>query len=112
LRAALRKGDKSLLGVVLNVLLAWPECAFRDEMVRHPHTRAQLAYQPAVFRDGEVMPKEARLIELAREEKRRGAGCWLHGLYRHARYLGAAEEPADPAGLKVAVLRRRWRPQT
>lgn len=106
LRAALRKGDKSLLGVVLNVLLAWPECAFRDELVRHPHSRAQLAYQPAVFRDGEVMPKEARLIELAREQKRRGRRVLAYTVYTGTRDTSVRlKSLLTQAGLKVAVLR-------
>jgi len=72
LREALRKGDKSLLGVVLNVLLAWPDCCFRDEKVVHPHKRHQLAYVPAQFGETEAMPKERQLVELCKSEKARG----------------------------------------
>jgi hypothetical protein len=32
----------SLLGVVLNVLLAWPDTCFRDELVRHPRTKQHI----------------------------------------------------------------------
>lgn len=39
LKQALKKRDNTLLGVVLNALLAWPECCFRAETVKHPpHT--------------------------------------------------------------------------
>jgi hypothetical protein len=48
LNDSLRAGDHSLLGVVLNVLLAWPDCAFRDENVYHPHKRIMLASATAV----------------------------------------------------------------
>ena len=51
-------GDVTLLGVVLQVLLAWPDCCFRDELVRHPRTRGQLfAHQRAVFADDEITPR-------------------------------------------------------
>jgi hypothetical protein len=40
MKAALAKGDKTLSGVVLNELLAWPDCAFRDEAVKHPRHHA------------------------------------------------------------------------
>jgi hypothetical protein len=46
---SLRAGDHSLLGVVLNVLLAWPDCAFRDENVYHPPLRVLLATAPPVY---------------------------------------------------------------
>jgi hypothetical protein len=72
LKEALRKGDKSLLGVVLNTLLAWPDGCFREEVVKHPRTRALLAFVPSVLEEMEPSPKEAELIRLCREEKARG----------------------------------------
>ncbi|EMP0374335.1 DEAD/DEAH box helicase [Pseudomonas aeruginosa] len=39
LKQALARRDTTLLGVVLNVLLAWPDCCFRSETVVHPRTR-------------------------------------------------------------------------
>src|SRR5690606_4511390 len=69
LREALRKRDTSLLGVVLNVLLAWADCCFRAETVYHPRTRQVLAFTPAQFNELEIMPKERELIEICRQEK-------------------------------------------
>src|SRR3546814_7753521 len=43
LKQALAKRDTTLLGVVLIVLLAWPDCCFRSETVVHPRTRNTLA---------------------------------------------------------------------
>ncbi|WP_061291939.1 DEAD/DEAH box helicase family protein, partial [Azotobacter vinelandii] len=63
LRQALARRDTTLLGVVLNVLLAWPDCCFRPEVVKHPRTRDTLASVPAVFGDEELMPKEQALLE-------------------------------------------------
>lgn len=112
LRAALRKRDKSLLGVVLNALLAWPECAFRDERVRHPRTREQLAYQPALFGEGEAMPKEAWLIDKAREQKRRGRRLLAYTVYTGTRDTSVRlKRLLSEAGLKVAVLRAQVKPE-
>ncbi|MFX6254407.1 DEAD/DEAH box helicase, partial [Acinetobacter baumannii] len=68
LRRALRLGDNSLLGVVLNVLLAWPDCCFREEVVRHPRMRSLIAKVPALF-GPEPMPKELDLLDIARRNK-------------------------------------------
>ncbi len=110
LRAILAKalvcGDTSLLGVVLNVLLAWPDCSFRDELVRHPHTRQQLAYVPAVLRPGEAGPKEEKLLEICRAEKARGRRVLVYTVYTGTRDTAARlKAQLDQAGLKVAVLR-------
>ena len=66
LKQALAKRDTTLLGVVLNVLLAWPDCCFRSETVVHPRTRNTLAFVPAQFNELEVMPKERELIEICK----------------------------------------------
>ena len=106
LRTALVKGDKSLLGVVLNVLLAWPDCAFRDELVRHPHSRAQLAYQPAVFRDADVMPKEKKLLQILRQERKKGRRVLVYSVYTGTRDTTARlKSLLDHNGFKTAVLR-------
>lgn len=106
LREALRSGDKSLMGVVLNVLLAWPDCAFRDELVKHPHGRGQLAYQPAVFHDTDVMPKEAKLLEICKTERARGRKVLVYSVYTGTRDTTARlKSLLDQHGFKTAVLR-------
>ncbi|MUF08300.1 DEAD/DEAH box helicase, partial [Pseudomonas sp. CCM 7893] len=45
LRQALARRDTTLLGGgVLNVLLAWPDCCFRPEIVKHPRSKDTLAF--------------------------------------------------------------------
>lgn len=106
LASALRAGDKSLLGVVLNVLLAWPDCAFRDELVVHPHKRHQLAFVPAIFGDTDVMPKEAELIRLCKAEKARGRRVLAYSVYTGTRdTTNRLKNLLTQRGLKVAVLR-------
>jgi SNF2 family DNA or RNA helicase len=106
LKDALRKGDKSLLGVVLNVLLAWPDCCFRDERVVHPHTRQQLAYVPAQFGETEAMPKEQQLVELCKSEKARGRRVLVYSVYTGTRdTTSRLKATLDRHGFKTAVLK-------
>lgn len=106
LKQALRIGDSTLLGVVLNVLLAWPDCAFRDELVRHPRTRKQLAFQPAVFQEADVSPKEAALIRLCRTQKAKHRKVLAYTVYSGTRdTTSRLRMQLEAAGLKCAVLR-------
>ena len=106
LRQALAKGDPTLMGVVLQVLLAWPECAFRDELVRHPRSKATLAFQRSLFTADEVMPKEQALIDLCKQEKRRGRKVLAYSVYTGTRDTTTRLKVLlEREGLRVAVLR-------
>ncbi len=106
LRAALRKGDTSLLGVVLNVLLAWPDTCFREESVHHPRSRKQLAYVPAVLAEDEASPKEQELIRLCKAEKARGRRVLVYSVYTGTRDTTTRlKKLLDREGFKTAVLR-------
>ena len=106
LREALRKGDNSLLGVVLNVLLAWPDCAFRDELVRHPRTRGQLLFQTSIFKDSEVSPKERALIDLCKAQKALHRRVLAYTVYTGTRdTTSRLKALLEAEGLKTVVLR-------
>ena len=106
LRQALARGDTTLLGVVLNVLLAWPDCCFRPETVKHPRTRKLLAFVPTIFDEQEPTPKELELIRICKEEKARGRRTLVYTTYTGKRdtttRLKALLQAED---LRVAVLR-------
>ena len=105
LNRALATGDHSLLGVVLNCLLAWPDCCFRQETVRHPHTRAILAQTPALA-EVEAMPKEAALVELCQANRAQGRRVLVYSTYSGTRDTTARLKALlDRAGFKCAVLR-------
>lgn len=105
LKEALRRGDKSLLGVVLNVLLAWPDCCFREEVVKHPRTRQLLAFVPTVFGEDEASPKEERLLEICRAEKARGRRVLVYTTYTGTRDTASRLKALlSQAGFKAAVL--------
>lgn len=107
LRDALRAGDHSLLGVVLNALLAWPDCGFREEIVRHPHRRKDVIAQlPALFAEDVAAPKEEALLELVRKEKARGRRVLAYTVYTGTRdTLGRLKKLLEREGYRVAVLR-------
>jgi len=106
LKEALRKRDTTLLGVVLNVLLAWPDCCFRPETVIHPRTRNTLAFVPAQFNELEVMPKECEMIDICREEKAKGRKTLVYTVYTGTRdTTSRLKVLLEQEGFKVAVLR-------
>lgn len=106
LRQALATGDNSLLGVVMNVLLAWPDCAFRAEQVTHPRTRAVLHHQPALFLNGEIAPKEQELVRICKAEKAAGRKVLAYSIYSGTRdTTSRLKMILEQEGLKVAVLR-------
>lgn len=107
LQAALRAGDRSLLGVVLNVLLAWPDCAFREELVYHPHHRNRLlAAAPRLYGDDDLMPKERDLIALCQAECSQGRKVLVYSAYSGTRDTTARlKYHLDQAGFKSAVLK-------
>ena len=105
LKKALRCGDNSLLGVVLNCLLAWPDCCFREEIVKHPRSRQLLAFVPSVIGD-EPSPKEEELIRLCKAEKARGRRVLVYTTYTGTRDTTARLKSLLAAnGFKAAILR-------
>ena len=106
LRQALARRDTTLLGVVLNVLLAWPDTCFRSETVKHPRTRNLLAFTPSLFTDLEVMPKERELIDICREEKAAGRKVLVYSVYTGTRdTTSRLKVLLEQEGFKTAVLR-------
>ena len=106
LKQALARRDTTLLGVVLNVLLAWPDTCFRSETVKHPRTRNLLAFTPSLFTDLEVMPKERELIDICREEKAAGRKVLVYSVYTGTRdTTSRLKGLLEQEGFKVAVLR-------
>ena len=105
LRKSLRKGDHTLMGVVLNALLAWPDCCFREETVCHPRSGAILKFVPAVLGD-EASPKEAALLKLCLEAKQEGRRTLVYTVYTGRRdTTSRLKNLLEQSGLKTAVLR-------
>jgi hypothetical protein len=106
LKEALRKGDNTLLGVVLNTLLAWPSTCFRQEAVKHPRTRDLLFYSPSMFEDDELMPAEEELLRICKENKAKGRRVLAYTVYSGRRdTTSRLKVLLQQAGLKAAVLK-------
>jgi SNF2 family DNA or RNA helicase len=105
LRQSLRRGDNSLLGVVLNVLVAWPDCCFREEVVRHPRTRQEIVRIPALF-GSDPMPKELDLLNAAKHSREQGRRLLIYTTYTGTRDTSSRlKSLLEQEGLRVAVLR-------
>lgn len=105
LRGALRRGDHTLLGVVLNCLLAWPDCCFREETVVHPRRNTVLAHVPVVL-DEAPSPKEQQMLELCLQAKREGRKTLVYTIYTGTRDTTVRLKALlEQSGLKTAVLR-------
>jgi SNF2 family DNA or RNA helicase len=106
LKQALARRDTTLLGVVLNVLLAWPDTCFRPETVKHPRTRNLLAFTPSLFTDLEIMPKERELLDICRQEKVAGRKVLVYTVYTGTRDTASRLKVLlEQEGFKTAVLR-------
>lgn len=106
LREALARKDTTLLGVVLNVLLVWPDCCFRPETVKHPRSRELINFTQSIFDDRSTMPKEEELIELCSEEKAQDRKVLVYSVYTGKRdTTSRLRRVLEQAGLNVAVLR-------
>ncbi|AXL70983.1 helicase-related protein [Pseudomonas aeruginosa] len=106
LKQALAKRDTTLLGVVLNVLLAWSDTCFRAETVTHPRTRELLAFVASQFNELELMPKERELIEICHKEKAEDRKTLVYSVYTGTRdTTSRLKLLLEQEGFKVAVLR-------
>lgn len=112
LKKALAKKDTTLLGVVLNALLAWPDCCFREEVTVNPKNREViLAQTPSLFNDLATMPKEQALIDLVLAEKAKGRKVLVYTTYTDTRDTTARLNlKLNQHNLKVAVLKSKQVP--
>jgi len=74
-RTALARGDRSLLGALVNSLLAYPDGARRGEVVIHPHSGELIARAAPV--DEHLLPKEAELLDILEGELSEGRRCMV-----------------------------------
>ncbi len=106
LKKALATGDKTLMGLVLTVLLAWPDTCFRSEEVKHPRTREVLSSAPVVIEEDELSPKEQELVEICRHNKAQHRKVLVYTVYTGKRDTASRlKKVLEMSGLKVAVLR-------
>jgi SNF2 family DNA or RNA helicase len=106
MRKCLSQGDNSLLGVVMNVLLRWPDTGFKTEMVLHPRTRDTILFERAIFDDLTLSPKEKAVIKYIKAEKEAGRRVLVYTTYTGKRDIAARlKRLFEEEHLKTAVLR-------
>lgn len=107
LRNAIKVGDHSLMGLVLNALLAWPDCAFRPEKLIHPREKDFVLFESQpVFEMNEPSPKEEAVIALCRKEISEGRRVLLYTTYTQTRdTTSRLKHLLELRGIKTAVLK-------
>ncbi|MBT6702241.1 MAG: DEAD/DEAH box helicase family protein [Gammaproteobacteria bacterium] len=106
LKQDLARGDTTLLGVVINVLLRWPDTCFRPESVTHPRTRELIHFTGSVFAEDELSPKEEKMLELCKAEKAKGRRSLVYTIYTGKQDVASRyKRILQQHGLKAEVLR-------
>jgi len=107
------RGNKSLMSVLLNTLLLYPDHPYEFEEIwaraLDPATKEYYKFLVASPRElprDSLYPKETALIEDIREELRQGRRCQVYATYTGEKDVNARlEHVLTAAGLRVAVLR-------
>lgn len=95
---------KTLMGLVLTVLLAWPDTCFREEEVIHPRTRETLYFVPAMLEEDELSPKEWKLVDICKANKAKGRKVLVYTVYTGKRDTASRlKKILEISGFKVAV---------
>jgi hypothetical protein len=107
------RGNKSLMSVLLNTLLLYPDHPYDFEEIwaraLDPATKEYykfLVARPRELLRDSLYPKEKALIEDIRDELRQGRRCQVYATYTGEKDVNARlEHILSAAGLRVAVLR-------
>jgi hypothetical protein len=107
------RGNKSLMSVLLNALLLYPDHPYGFEEIwaraLDPSTKEYykfLVARPRELARNAVYSKETTLIEDIRAELRQGRRCQVYATYTGEKDVNARlEDVLSTAGLRVAVLR-------
>lgn len=103
-RQALARGDRSLLGALVNSLLAYPDGCRRGEEVFHPHTREFVAGAPPI--EADLLPKEEKLLDLVQAEVSQGRKCLICLEHTGTRDLiPTLVERLEKVGISPLILR-------
>ncbi len=109
----LRKGDRQLLGRMLNVLLCWPDYPYDWKTIGY-YDKAFAGDDGGVFvpvvtppnLEDKVWPKEQKLIDMVLAEKAAGRQCWVYVQYTTKRPVGdRLVKLLQAAGLRAKMLK-------
>ncbi len=106
-KEALARGDKRLLGKMINSLLAYPDGCRKPELITLMNDNGVnevIAEAPAL--DIDVLPKEEKIIELAKQELAEGRKCLVCLEHTGTRDLiPEIVEKFEREGIRLLVLR-------
>jgi hypothetical protein len=115
IRAAMRahRGNKSLMSILLNTLLLYPDHPYGFENIWarafDPQTKEYVRFlvtTPQNLKDDRLYTKERAIIADIREELRQGRRCQVYATYTGEKDVTLRlESVLRPAGFRVAVLR-------
>ena len=95
-----------MLGIVINVLLRWPDTCFSPESVTHPRTRELIHFVGTIFEEDELSPKKEKIVVLCKAEKAKGRKSLVYTIYTGKQDIASRyKRILEQAGLKAAVLR-------
>lgn len=107
MRAALAKGDNTLMGAVFTALLSYPDTSFKPYKVSHPSDRrVTVAYAEATRTADEPDPKMEQLLEICRNAQRTGKRVLVYTTYTNKRdTTRSIQQFLGCNGFKTSVLK-------
>jgi len=123
-----RRGDRRLLGAMVQTLLGYPDYPYNRKPVGYYETPPSVAHLskearelartfvtvviPKNLDESIIRPKEKRLIELIHQEAAEGRQCWVYVQYTgHYDVQDRIEDILERDGFKVASLRSSVSPE-
>lgn len=106
LKEALRERDNTLTGVVLNALLAWPDCCHETQTVYWKRENTLLYETDPQFEPDELSPKEADMLEVVQASLAKGKKCLVYTVYTDTRdTTGRLLRLLKAHGIRAAVMK-------
>lgn len=110
-RAALARGDKSLLGSYVNALLSYPDRPFDNEPIVHPRTGEVIVAPMELPRDT-VYAKERKLVDLVRANRRAGRNTFVYAVHTGTKDVTTRlRDLLTDEGIRAEVLRASVDPE-
>lgn len=110
IREMVKKGDRSLLGTMLQTLLCYPDYPYGWDAIGYQDKAADSfipVVKPENLSSDNIWPKERALLDLVQEEKQQGRQVWIYVQYTDKRdVLARVQGLLEKQGLKVGALRR------
>lgn len=107
MKAALTKGDNSLLGAVFAALMAYPDSSWQSYTVKHPKDRTMVVGHASAVRSNDMADNKAdKLIELCLDAKSNGRRVLVYSTFTNKRdTTGYLKNLLAERGLRTFVMK-------